>query len=826
MTAEEKDILYTAALLHDIGKFIERAKENGWKEIAHKYVINKEASENYAHRRYSAGFVSRFNNTKDFLNETVEVLVLHHHNDNKREVENYLSIDQRGVLQKIIRIADDLASAERTEDETLEPGKYYKANLEIPFNDIRLTIKEDSSTLEHRLDKKYYLEKTTLRLDNLRQFPILDETSEDDSYKNLLNDFLKEFENIEDEDALLSIMEKYLIHIPAQSPFEINGKQFLYKPDINLYDHSRAVAAITVILYEEFVNGSYKGKDNNILSSSYKVELTNPAILICGNVNGIQDFIFNVKSEKAAKNLKGRSYFIQILTDIVAKFIIDQFGLKSANILYNGGGNFFILAPNFRKNDLDAIQRKISNAIIDTGLYLSLGFTEVAFDDFINFGNVFDAAVLASNNAKKKKYSNLYYNQVFEPFQQKIKGEEDYFELTESLQKASNYFYGSDEGVTKKTKWEKVFNTLGYKVDFHSSTELHKQEVVYNKVDFSDKYQSFRFAVKDLPKWNKDLERKFKEELDGEFEFEEGESISTILQYKRFAQLAKFETGTEKIGVLKMDIDNLGMIFKDGLKHAKPTIGRIAFLSRTLKWFFEGYMNHLLNESEFKTKIYVIFSGGDDFFLVGAWNAVFEFAVKVREEFRRFVAQHPGITLSAALIVIDETFPIKQIANLAEERLEEAKHRKDIRTKLRIKNAISVFDTVLSWEDFYRAKELKDKIVKIIDLNSGNRAIVNKIQKSSSGFASIQADALFKGIIKTYKVWRLSYYLRDLVNIDKKKPNADEIQKEVEEIVRIYEELYFKAFKGEETSVQIFPIAARWAELETRNLEKQKEKKL
>ncbi len=437
---KNEDLLYVAALLHDIGKLIERAKNGNWRDEANKYVQRKEASQNHAHRRYSAAFINEFRSKKDIFTDSVEELILHHHNDIPSEVEYYLSIDQRGFLQKLIRIADDLASAERAEDEKLEPGKYYKANLEIPFNDIQITLNSNSFSKDFKLDKKYYYKKSTLRIDEKDQFPITDTESEDNRYNELLNNFLKEFQNIEDYESLLSLMEKYLVHIPAQSPFEINGKQFLYKPDINLYDHSRVVAAIAIILYEEFLKGSYKGKENKILTSSYKNELNNPAILICGNVNGIQDFIFDVRSKKAAKNLKGRSYFVQILTDITAKYIIDRFELKTANILYNGGGNFFILAPNFRKADLGEIKDKIASSLINTGLYLSIGYSEVNFDDFKNFGKVFDSAVKASNAEKKKRFKNLTFEKVFEPFQQKIRGEEDYFELTEALQKANNYF--------------------------------------------------------------------------------------------------------------------------------------------------------------------------------------------------------------------------------------------------------------------------------------------------------------------------------------------------------------------------------------------------
>jgi CRISPR-associated protein Csm1 len=813
---KEIDSLYIACLLHDIGKFIERAKLTDWQEDVKVYIQNKESSKNHAHRRYSALFVKKFKEGKKFFNESVEELILHHHNDNRNEVDNYLSIDDRGVRQKIIRIADDLASSERKEDETLEPGKYFKANLESAFNDIRISLKDDDKKIEYKLDKKYYYEKTALRIDKEGQFPIPYIESDGKVYESLVNNFIDEFKNVENEKSLLALMEKYLIHIPAQSPIDINGKEYLYKPDINLYDHSRVVAAIAVVIFDEYKNGSYKGKDKQILSKDYKNELENPAILICGNVNSIQDFIFNVKSKKAAKNLKGRSYFVQMLTDIVAKYIVKIFELKEANVLYNGGGNFFIIAPNYRKKYLNEIQQKIAKELIDIGLYLSIGFTEVTFNDFKNFGGAFDKAVKSSNVAKKEKFKGLDYKNLFDPFPQIVRGATKYEVLTEELQNTNNYYYGPDNPQEIRSDWEKVFRNFGYQAALRPKS-FEKQGSVFNSLEFTEEYESFRLAVKDLPKLTNEMTALLKNKLGNEFEYEDGEKVNSILQYKRFAQLAKFDTGTEKLGVLKMDIDNMGKIFKEGLEN--PTIGRVAFLSRTLKWFFEGYMNTLLQDDKFKDRIYPIFSGGDDFFVVGAWNSIFEFAIKVREEFKEFVTHHPGMTLSASLLVIDENYPIKQIANLAEKRLENAKERRDVKTGIKIKNAISVFNTVLSWEEFGEAKKLKEKIKEIIEKTGYNRAIINKIQKSSNGFASIQKEILFGKVIKMYKVWRLSYYLRDLVNLNGKSPNALEVKELVKGIVKQYEELFFKAFKGEETNIQIFPVAARWAELETKNQE-------
>ena len=824
----DKDKIYLASLLHDIGKFLERAKDKKWQEETLKYVRNKEASKGHNHRRYSALFIEKYLGDKEFTKDSFNALselVLHHHNDNPTEVENYLSIDQRGLPQQIIRIADDLASSEREKDETLDSEDYYLVNLESPFNEIKIEIGDKILAK----DKKKYLTPTSLSLNKENQFPCEQKTiaKEHNKYPKLVKEFLGEVKNIESETSLLSLMEKYLVQVPAQTPTEFHGKKHLYKPDLSLYDHSRVVAAIAVILYEEFENGSYSKVKNQIITKDKKYieqlsAIGNPGLLICGNVNGIQDFIFDVKSKRAAKSLKGRSYLVQLLTEVVAQFIIDKWKLKETNILYNGGGNFFILAPNYRKKNIAEIQKIIAENLIDMNLYLSLGYTEISFNDFSNFGKAFDRAVKSSNQAKMQKFKGISFEKVFNPFPQILKGEKKFDELATSLQKPTTHYYvGPDyPNNENRPKWEEVFRRFTYQVSLRSQVEIKKQGKVFNDLNFSENFEGFKFTVKDLPLWDKPLKemftnKYFTREEEFQYDSESDEKDNSIVSFKRLAELAKFDTGTEKLGVLKMDIDNLGKIFKEGL--AKPTIGRVAFLSRSLKWFFEGYMNTLLNKEIYKYHIYPISSGGDDFFVVGAWNKIFDFAFEVRKEFKEFIGEHPGITLSASLLVIDENYPIKQMARIAEERLEEAKNRQDITSNAKIKNAISVFDTILSWDDFESARRLKENIVKIIQLTGNNRAIINKIQKSSSGFAAIQKDALFNKVIKMYKVWRFNYYLRDFVNVSKKNPNKDKIERIANEIVDQYENLFFKAFKGKATSIQIFPVAARWAELETRN---------
>lgn len=828
---EQLKSIYLAGLLHDIGKFIERAKDKTIQAAALKYFYNNEASKNYAHRRYSAWFVEKFADKKEFLkSDTVKTLVLWHHKGDDKTKDDYDSINKKGILLKLLRIADDLASSERKENNQLNAVEYFRAKIHSPFQDI---IFNDNQKIK-KLEKEFYIDTTTLTIESKSGFPNPDlkNVSDTEVYPELVKEFLNEFENIEDEDALLSLMEKYLVNVPAQTPVEINGVEKLYKPDINLYDHSRSVAAIAVCLYLEYLNGTWKDKDRFILTNNYIKEenLEPPIILINGNLSGIQNFIFDVESKKAAQKLKGKSFFVQLLTDVIAKFIIENLGLKQANILYNGGGNFYILSPSYQEKTFTELSKKIDRALKSLNIHLTIGITKVKLEDFSDFSAVFSKVTELSKINKLQKFKRLPHQEVFGTISQTLNEDDSYIDLTNELTKAIDFLIKDFINNEKISEYQKPFNELNHSIEMHNEkSQISYESILFNNTDFSKDYKGFRFAVKDLPLWNDTNIGEFiakNKEIDNKFDISSEENKiypNTLISFERFSQMAYFETGTQKLGVLKMDIDNLGKIFSDGLPdrieyikengekdfYSLRSISRIASLSRSIKWFFEGYMNTLLKLTNFRDKLYVVFAGGDDFFLVGAWNYVFDFALKVRNDFNEFVCNHPGITLSAALLIVDEKYPVSSFAKIAEDRLHDAKYKSPA------KNSINIFNTTISWNDFIEAKKLKIKLVELVKIYNVNRSILEKIRKSSRGFDKVQNDAL-KGNVSITKVWRLAYYLRDIINNNRKDENIQIIKSKVEDIVKQYETLVFEALQGRSTSIKIFPIAARWAEFETR----------
>ncbi len=816
----EREALYFGALLHDLGKFIERGKLEEWKQRTVTYVRSGEASRDYAHRLYSAAFIRHYAGQKDFLPKASESLALWHHRGRDRSKRDYEPIDRKGVLLKLLRIADDCASAEREEDAALEPQKYYLARLQSPFSDLRMPD-PDNPDNKITLDARCYLDARPLSLQREALFPLYRSPAfEDNPYPRLVRSFLEEFESVETEDGLYTLMEKYLHAVPAQTPVKFNNVERLSVPDINLFDHSRTVAAVALCLHDEYTEGAWKSQDDQILSEGYE-RLPAPCLLVRGDVSGIQDFIFNIKSKGAAKQLKARSFYVQLLTRVVARFLLNRLDLRAANLLYDGGGNFYMLVPHCRTGVLEGLRDELEHACLHEDLYLSLGWTPVSIADFKRgFPAKWKEAFEACEHRKRRRFQGLGIR-IFEPF---VPRDEEHLansfkRLTKKLSKAKGLRIvpGENEGDVPGT----LFRSLGFGIRLPERED--RNAIVFNETDFVGTWAGFEFLVNRLPRWTRETAEAWnREHPDKEDRAHEG----GIVEFQRLAQQAKDRTGTDKLGVLKLDVDNLGKLFTEGFPEDSRTIGRVAALSRTLKWFFEGYVNHLLDEGAFTwmdaggeekkatfgPELYVIFSGGDDFFAVGAWDAVFAFARRLRSAFAAFTGCHPGITFSAALLVVDPSYPVTQFARLAEERLETAKHA-DPR-----KDRINVFGEVLTWMEFDAAAGIRDRLAELVKRYGASRAVIGKVQRSSVGYGRLQALVTGRGRLPLDRLWRLGYYLRDAV----KKDSPAAVKELVEKLVAEHESRLLDVFTGKTDAYNpaFFAVGARWAELETRKKER------
>ena len=169
--------------------------------------------------------------------------------------------------------------------------------------------------------------------------------------------------------------------------------------------------------------------------------------------------------------------------------------------------------------------------------------------------------------------------------------------------------------------------------------------------------------------------------------------------------LVKDGVGIKRLGVLRGDIDNLGKAFVGGFEKNKQTLSKSAAFSRKLTQFFKYDINNILRNPVYKIpfsdgedentdrKIAIIYSGGDDVFVVGAWKDIIEFGVDLYNNLKEYT--QGTLTVSAGLGIYMPKYPISYMA-------EKTGELEDYSKKLDGKNAITLFDKNNSyhWDEF------------------------------------------------------------------------------------------------------------------------------
>jgi hypothetical protein len=211
-----------------------------------------------------------------------------------------------------------------------------------------------------------------------------------------------------------------------------------------------------------------------------------------------------------------------------------------------------------------------------------------------------------------------------------------------------------------------------------------------------------------------------------------------------FSRLAEAAIGSHLIGVLRMDVDNLGELFTRKIPEEAMTPVRTSTLSRLLTRFFTDFINALcegeglppdqkepfwlfpegrLSKPSKKRWVTIVYSGGDDLFIVGAWSDVIELAFDIHTAFRRYVCDHPDITLSGGMIVQHEDFPLYQMASLAKDAEEKAKENEQPLKMLkdsqsRTKDSFAPFyrssQNAFFWDEAGKVRKLVEDLVKYL----------------------------------------------------------------------------------------------------------------
>ena len=477
-------------------------------------------------------------------------------------------------------------------------------------------------------------------------------------------------------------------------------------------------------------------------------------LFVGGDLSGIQRFLYNISSKKAAVSLKGRSYYLRQLMENVCSDIkraVEANGAKTVDVIYCSGGKFYLLTDNtpqiVQAVEACAKQSKLKLWEEHKG-QLGLNVSYVAFNEHSD-------GTIDCQDALRQKPGYLWKIVNADFAHQKSQKFKDL--LTDNYQ---NFFDPISVGGKPK-----VCAVTGIE-----SPDCVKMEALNED---ADGYV--------LPSVRQQIQ------LGEELRLQEG--------FKTFEEYA----GPTDLGILRMDVDGLGKRFIEGF----TSIAEYKAFSKRLVDFFERDTKNIQQEPAFKPYLNIIYAGGDDLFVVGRWNKVIDFAERIRQETNnRFGSD--GISISGGIAVVQPKFPISKAAELAGDAENAAKQFNNGE-----KNAFHMLGKTVSWnKEFDYMKSFKQQLVSLIKNYDLSKGILHKLMLYSS-IADRNKVLRKEGKPEDFSyIWHISYYLTRYMK-------RYENNQTVCDFCRSLRDREIDYRNGR--NLELIALAARWAELELKD---------
>jgi len=720
------------ALLHDIGKIMYRASEG----------------EGHHGRRFRSI-------AKEFIDESKYKEVLHciefHH-------ERYLQHSELpfSSIAYIVCEADNIAAGlDRRQIEGDSFGEQF-FNPYLPLVPVFETFKANSfstKSFSYALRLVDFKENSTVNMPE--PFDKTSKAVNSSKYAAIFCDFMHVLKSMDIEkdsvNSFLKLAEVFLSYVPSSTNIE-------EVPDISLYNHLKMTAAISSCLYLYFKDRGIENYKEECFNKKYELRDKNVFLLVTADISGIQNFIYTISSKGALKSLRGRSLYLEILAENIIDEILEDSGLSRANLIYSGGGHFYLLLPNTEKSiHILKKARKVINSWLANNfsnkLYLEVAWIPCTANDLGNelaaqekhsdiMGRLFESVNAAASINKLRRYDK-------DDLVALTSTDSEYNKLSH-LDRECSICGTSSHSLVQLSDFNKDtlvcencrgFYELGDKISRLSgrnwynecSSDVKKYEDSYYKNNYfltlklsscqnkgtNNSEEDQGMHIFKLPSINgEDYYVYFmkKEQIEGCKQYYKriysinsyytGRDYSTNLwagtytcfsdedeskwMLADFEELAKRSRGIKRLGVLRADVDNLGQAFINGFvnfhdnesKFKYCTLSRYASLSSFLSMFFKFEINKFCSgtsgckqfdlvkgwqdtsegsqDTGGQRDISIVYSGGDDIFIVGAWDQVLEFGVELRQAFKKYTLGK--MTLSAGFSIFDHSYPVAYMA--------------------------------------------------------------------------------------------------------------------------------------------------------------------
>lgn len=772
MKPRDLELLVIAALLHDIGKFAQRAGAPKSSEMEGEYCRTENGRPTHTHVLYTDHFIEHLLPLPAELDDpkvrgTIARLASAHH---KPAAEN--------LLEESISVADKLSAGTDRKAGEESQGDYKSARLVAIFE--QLSFSEPRPLKELQSGQYYSLVPITEN-----SYPTALEQARESDYATLFRCFCDGLKSLPVDmgvahytDSLISLLEEFTWCIPSSTYRSLS--------DISLFDHATTTAAIAqaLMVYHAEQGGT---PDRNSASPP-------KFVLVGGDLSGIQRYIFDLDKSHGsgiAKLFRARSFFLQALTRSVHIDLLARLHLSPVARIMDAGGRFVLLLPATKGvcamlPDFELeVQRYFFERFRGEISFNLSWSTQLAEHDFQQerFQKHLDVFHDAIEARKLKKFDRLIatgLNPVIDlDYAAYSAGDCPVCHARPIDPEASDHHrgrYGVEVQLCRECAEQieligtrlprsqfMVFERQGKgAVELFGGITLHLKEAIdphrdQSAIEIVAMHQRGRFAYQpiaahlptiseqDVAQWQSWGEIEYG--ADGSMEME-GEAIE-IGEAKTFNLLARSarETtpegrpiGRSFLGALKADVDNLGLLFSIGLQD-RLSISRFASLSRMLNHFFSDDLVRWI-KTEYPD-LYIVFAGGDDLFLVGPWRQMADFAKELNKRFCKFAAVRPQVTLSAGIGVTKPGLPMHAIAAQAEKYLEKAKNHPG-------KNSIALFSTTVGWDDFDRLLEKGDWLHSLMRDGHVPKALGNRLLYYGRERLAFLAGDIKRGIYLSY----------------------------------------------------------------------------
>ncbi len=381
-------------------------------------------------------------------------------------------------------------------------------------------------------------------------------------------------------------------------------------------------------------------------------------IFLQGKLLGIDEFLLAPAERDHDQVFTGRSHWISLLSEILPRALLAELGLARILLGSSGGGQFMLVLPQEFREPAEAFLAASAAeiaALSDGALKLIWSVTE-------NLGDWSDVRRRLTESLDHRRGTPLA-DRGFEPEAPHEAGAHEYFagHLGMRLRDAESAAWSPETpGRILIGEGKHIFSVAGNSPD------------------------SLPFARHAAPS-------------------DRGTEPASA------RSLASRASGLRTWGVLRGDVDNFDIRFRRA-----QTIEEHIQLSVMSKQFFAGELEVLCSMPEFWRKVTVIYSGGDDFAVYGAWDALVGLAREIERLFRRFAETNlkdfvgpEGKTITMAIALAPATdASLGAVFEEAGQRLEAAKSTD--------KDCIWILGRTLEWKQFAEAAELKDSLMRMI----------------------------------------------------------------------------------------------------------------